>query len=461
MTLPAALATLVAGHVVGRSLLRREVPAEAGEPSGAAWRAVPAAALVLGVVWSIGAVWAGRHAGQDSAWLEALPAAVSGVWSAPLADALALAAVFTLWWHGQRCGQSPPEHESTVRAFGVGALALAVALLWAAGLRPAPASLTPAILLFLAAGLPALSLARLKEVRRDLEANVARGEPARLDAAWWRTLAPPVGAVLGVAVLSAFVLSDAAWRGWILAALGVVGELALAVLYFPILAVGFAAEWLVFLLRRLRRPPSEQEAPPPTPGGTAELLRQLQREYEPPAYLEGLRWVAAALAGALVLGAFLVSSRLARHIKEGDSGGALTRESLSSWRLLLADVRALWRGLLRRLRGRSRALIEALSSTDAGGAPSDIAVRDVREAYRGMLALGRAQAVPRRPYETPDEYLASWKATLPGEGEVSELTAAYNQSRYGPPLGNRATAARLRALLTGISAALAARRTRA
>src|SRR5688572_31247262 len=281
--LPVAVATLFAGYAVGRRLLARELPA-AADPSAAPesvreGRATPLVVLLLGVLWCVGAVWLGRHGGQGGEWLEALPTAVHGVWAAPLADALALGFTFALWWHGQRTGQTPPEHDSTVRAFGLGALVFAGALLWSAGLRTPPAGLPLAVLLFLGAGLPALSLARLKEVRRDLQANVVRGEPARLDAAWWRTLAPPVSAVLARALLAALLLSDAAWRGAILIGLGAAGQGVMAVLYVPVLLLGYIAEWLIYVPRSLRRPPGEQEAPPPAPGDGQEVLRQLQRAY--------------------------------------------------------------------------------------------------------------------------------------------------------------------------------------
>ena len=453
LTLPIAAATLFAGYATGRRLLRRDEE----ETS----RVVPYVSLGLGIAWSVGTVWLGRHTGQDLAWLEALPAAVGGVWSAPLADALALAAVFALWWHGQRTGQSPPEHDSTVRAFGIGALAFAAALLWAAGLRPALVALPPSVLLYLAAGLPALSLARLKEVRRDLQTNVARGEPAHLDAAWWRTLAPPVAVVLGSGLLAALLLSDTTWRGAILAALSAAGEAVVAVLYLPILAIGLVAEWLVYLLRRLRRPPGEQEAPPAAPGGAAELLRQLQREYEAPLYLDTLRWVALALGGVLVLLAFLASSRAVRRVRERDAAHGLSRESLSTWQLLLADVRAFWRGLLRRLRNQARALNAALPRPGRGDAAGDAAARDAREAYRELLSLGRENALPRRPHETPDEYLDAWTGALPATAEASALTASYKRTRYGPPTSPRAPVSELRSLIARIRSALLERRTRA
>ena len=448
--LPTAIATLFAGYTAGRRLLRRDVPA-----AGA-----PIAMLALGLVWSVGAVWLGRHLGEDVTWLEALPGAARGAWGAPLADALALAATFALWWHGQRTGQTPPEHDSAVRAFGLGALVFGAALLWAAGVRPAPLALTPAILLFLGAGLPALSLARLKEVRRDLQSNVVRGEPARLDAAWWRTLVPPMAGVLIAAALAALVLSDDAWRGAILGALGAAGNLAMAALYVPVLLVGFVAEWLIYALRSLSQEPAAQQALPPVPGGGAELLGELQSAPPSANYLETFRWVALALGAALVLALFLLSSRTVRRAREGVGVGAPEREALSTWTLLLDDLRSLWRALLRRVRARAAALAGTLPLPGVDVPPASDAA-DAREAYRELLTLGRSNALPRRPHETPDEYLTSWAAALPAEAEAGELTAAYVRARYGPPAPAPPAASRLRALLGQIRAALVTFRSRA
>jgi len=457
LSLPVALATLVAGYLAGRRMLQHDAGGEAGDataaPLGA--RGTPIAALAAGSAWSIGAVWLGRHFGQDLTWLEALPQAFMGVWGAPLADALGLVSVFLLWWHGQRTGQAQPVHDSTVRAFGIGALAFAGALVWSGGLPAQPGAVVPCIVLFLGAGLPALSLARLREVRRDLEANVVRGEPARLDAGWWRTLAPPVVAILGLAAIAALLVADATARAAVLAAFGAAGEAMLAVLYWPVLVIGHLAEWLVYVLRSLLGPPSEQEAPPAAPGGgAAELLGQLQRPDQQPANLDGVRGVVVVGAVALVLYAFLATSRAVRRGRDSGAHEGLDRESLSARQLLLTDLGALWRALRRALGRRARAVAGALPAR--GGAGRQPAVQNARGAYRQLLGIGRAHAVHRRPEQTPDEYLTTWSAALPAAEEAAELTAAYRRARYGPEPLPGESPARLHGLLDRVRVLLEA-----
>ncbi|HET7769085.1 MAG TPA: DUF4129 domain-containing protein [Chloroflexota bacterium] len=461
LTLPVAAVTLFAGYAAGRRFLAREVAVidveSATDRSTRESRAAPLGVLLLGMAWSFGAVWLSRHGGQGAVWVEALPGAAYLVWGAPLADAFALALAFALWWHGQRVGQTAPEHDSTVRAFGIGSLVFAAALLWSAGVALPPAGLPLAVLLFLGAGLPALSLARLKEVRRDLLGNVARGEPASLDAAWWRTLAPPVAGIIATALVAALLFSDAAWRAALLAGMGVAGQGLVAVLYVPLLLMGHLAEWLIFVLRQLYRPAEQQPAPPPAPGG-GELLRDLQLLINAPELPESTRWAVWALVAALALAAYLLSSRVVRRAREAGSAGSVDRESLSSWRLLLSDLRAAWRALLNRLRS---AAIGSAVLPSAGVDPPSAEARDAREAYRALLALGRAHAVPRRAHQTPDEYLSTWRAALPAEAEAHELTGAYARARYGPPEPPPVPVSRLQALVLRIREALTTPRPRA
>ena len=59
------------------------------------------------------------------------------------------------------------------------------------------------------------------------------------------------------------------------------------------------------------------------------------------------------------------------------------------------------------------------------------AAGDVRAVYRRVLALGSAHGLPRRPAQTAGEYHTAWRDALPGEYEVGEITATYQQVRYG------------------------------
>ncbi|HEU5318526.1 MAG TPA: DUF4129 domain-containing protein [Chloroflexota bacterium] len=419
------LALLTLGAAYGAAQALRRIPAAM----------LPFASLALGAAWTVGSVWLSRHAGQDGAWLAAISAALSGTRPTATADALALALVFFLWWRGQRTFAAPPLHDSTVRSFGLGALALGGALLIGGGLHELIPTLTWCILLFLCGGLTALSLARLQEVRHDLVAGAVRGEPARLGAAWRRTLLPPVAAVVAAGLIASVALGEPATRAAILTALGRLGELVLAVLYWPVLLVGFAVEWLVYALRTLRRPRGEQAAEAPSQPDADELLSRLQGSSgAAPAWLAALPWLAGAAVAVVALYAYWVTARRREPEDEPTGVPAAQREALGTWDLFLDDLRLLVRRLLGRLRPR-RAL-EALSALPRLGASGRRGAveeaADPRAAYRQLLALGRGRAVARRREQTPDEYLATWQQALPAAEEAAALTGAYRAARYGP-----------------------------
>ena len=149
---------------------------------------------------------------------------------------------------------------------------------------------------------------------------------------------------------------------------------------------------------------------------------------------------------------------MVRRAREHGPAGGPVRESLSAWRLLLNDLRAAWRALLSRLRVRAAALAAALPGAVGVGAAHANDARDAREAYRALLVLGCAHAVPRRAHQTPDEYLGAWRAALPAAGEAAELTVTYTRARYARPAATGVSAARLRALLRRIQGVLSGTR---
>jgi hypothetical protein len=452
LTLPAALLSLAGGYVVATLLLRRDEPEAAGpgQPgrrAGRAWLS-----LALGCGWALGAVWAVRHPGDDPRWLAALPPALAGAWGGATGDLAGLLIAFALWWRGQRIALDPPEHDSTVKAFGIGALALAAALL--AGGAGAPALLA-LVLLFLAAGLPALSLARLQAVRRDLQTGTAHGSPARLDAVWWRTLLPPVLGVIALAC-AGLLLGEPGARAAAARLAAMAGEALLALAYWPLVMTGYFAEWLLLALQRLLGPPPRDPQPPELadPAGIFARLREAQAA-APPALPAWLPWLALSCAAVLVAGAFVASSRAVRRERSEPAAAVRDRESVGSWRRLWVDLVASCAAALERLLRRGQRALGALPVATRGSAPAQLAT-GARDAYRRLLALGRRHALPRRRHETPAEYFATWRATLPGGPEAGGLTNAYTQARYGPPALPPAPAGRLQALLRRLEAALTA-----
>ena len=457
--LPVAVVTVGAGWAAGGRLLRRAVESDDAEQPSRREAAIPALALGVGASWSVGAVWLARHAGEGADWIAALPNALTGTAARSAGDALSLLVVFALWWRGQRSGAVPPQHDSTVRGFGTGAIALAASLLIGAGLRSDVGALGACIVLFLGAGLPALSLARLGEVRQDLMTGAVRGEPARLDAAWRRTLLPPVLVVLACGMLAAVLFGDATWRGAMAQGLGRAGGVLLAVLYWPVFAVGLLAEWLIVVLRRFMRPGQDVEREAPVANEGEDLLDRLRRTEIPRLeWLWVVEWAAAALVVAVVVYAFLASARVVRRVRRDAEGAVPRSEALGGWSLLLADLRGALRELLRRIRRRGALLAAGVAMPGVlRGTPRAPEIADARGAYRALLTLGRGQGVARRPAQTPDEYLVAWRAELPEEEAAAELTGAYRRARYGLRSQPETPPGQLRGLIARVRDAIAAR----
>jgi hypothetical protein len=250
------------------------------------------------------------------------------------------------------------------------------------------------------------------------------------------------------------------WRGILVGAIEAAGEALWAVLYWPLIGVGYVAEWLVYLLRALPKRVAEPEQPP-NPPDVNRLIEELSRGGQsiPDAWGTVLRWTAIALLAVGLLAAFLLTSRVAqRHPTHGGPAGE-ERESLWSWRAAWLTFLIWARRLLARWRERGVALAGAVSRAGSVARAQGQSAEDVRAVYRRVLALGRAHGLPRQTAQTPHEYQAAWRAALPGGPEVEELTDAYEQVRYGNPAGLapraeslQAALARLRERLTASSA---------
>jgi hypothetical protein len=439
-----ALLTLVAGAAAGHALRRH--PA-AGRRGGHVLRA--GLVLALGCAWSLTLVLATRHGPAGGlSWLRDLPAAAGQPWRNLSPDVLAFGLTLFAWWRGQRTGAQPPDFGAVVRATGMASLLLAGALLLAAATAGAPAVAGPAALLLLGAGLPALALARLREVRQEAVAS-GGDAPAGVERTWLQATALPVGAVLGVSVAVALLLGDETVRRTLLDVLGLAGALVWSLLYWPLIGIGLVVELLFGLVRLLvpHLTPPRLPASLPAPGG---LLPAVDPSAAAAPWPGVLRWVLAGVVLLGVAGAFLLSTRRHGGTVAPPPGLVAGRESLWSWADVRRAVRRWLGGLLRR-RPRSPAAGAGPAGAVTGGERPSAGMRVL---YRRFLALGRASGLPRAPAQTPGEYLAAWQATLPGEDEAGALTGAYERVRYDrpresgrPPSGSAQAFERLRRLI--------------
>jgi Domain of unknown function (DUF4129) len=429
---PVTLLTAGAGYLCGRALLLRTEDDPAPYSLRRAWLA-----FLLGALWTIAAVSAVRHlpAGDGLSWVLDLPAAAAAAGRGLHPDLLATALTFFAWWRGQRSGAGAPDSGAgsfgaLVRAFGTGALLLSGALLFAGATGRTPPGAGLQALLFLGAGLPALSLARLREVRRDAE-SAGSEAPGGFEGTWLRSLALPMGVVIALALMAGALLGDETVRQSLRWGLGLVGSLVWAVLYWPLLGVGYAIELLLFVLTRLI--PTLQDGPL---APRANPLRDLLPEPDgaptgAPPWVAALRWLLPGLVVLAVVAAFLVTSSGARAVILPRTRRGPERESLWSWSTFWRALRGWLSGLGRRLRVALPGAPADQPRTPTGAAAG--AASGVRALYRRLLALGRANGLPRAGAQTAQEYFHSWRQALPGEEDAGALTAAYERARYGHP----------------------------
>ncbi len=117
-------------------------------------------------------------------------------------------------------------------------------------------------------------------------------------------------------------------------------------------------------------------------------------------------------------------------------------ESLWSWELFLAQMKAFFLALWHRL------FPLQVGDTQAQGSESDLSneptARSIREVYRALLRWAMLRGYPRKRDETPYEFRTRLHTLLPfTEPEVSTVTEAYTAIRYGQVIPSEADVAHI------------------
>jgi hypothetical protein len=414
----------------------------------------PTILISLGWVLSVLLAWyfrlyASSGALWQSAWLGALFTDLR-TGNDQFAGVLGLVLLLSyLWWRGLLLGRAKIEFEQVSRIFKLGAAAVALVLLFMGTIPPAVRSglevpLGFTLPAFLFAGLAALSLARLAEIRRmRRERSDPQANPTR---SW---------------VVALLALSGGLQPVW--DAIGtVLGWLALGLAY--------VLYWIFHPLARFVRSllSSGQQSNPSQPiGGTPPTLPQNGNGGGLPAdWLAAGQWV---LIGAGVLVLLLILWRAFRLFASWRSADTEEeeRESLGATRVLGEQLRDLLTALAARFQ-RKRPVEAAKEEQEVGST--------VRALYRRVLRQAKAQGRGRRPPETPTEFARRLRPLLveepaaaippvenlpaqpaPSHGrpelpvssqqELAALTAAYEQARYG---NQEASPEELQALTAGL-----------
>ena len=118
------------------------------------------------------------------------------------------------------------------------------------------------------------------------------------------------------------------------------------------------------------------------------------------------------------------------------------RESLWSWTLFWAQLKALLLSLFRRFFPQRATHEEGQASTET--IEIEPAARNIREIYRALLKRAAARGYPRRKDETPYEFRQRLDEKTPlAEPQLAVVTEAYTATRYGAIVPGEAAVAHI------------------
>lgn len=330
-----------------------------------------------------------------------------------------------LWYQGARGALEGIEYGRIFSRFGTQFAALlgGIILLMLAGEGSNPAVqvlLYWSVVLLFASGLSLLLITRERALKADQARMGEQGAGSGATPVMTATVLTLVGLTLAASSLLSLERLLALFR-----AIG--GFFAPLANWLWTVAMLIVVRWIALLsplfgaLRKMAR----QEIPPQE--GSDEL-----GEPEPYDFGEvgpGFDWTPYLKAALLIAFLLLLISWLYRlgrrrlEVRDEEE----ERVSLGFWKSLWADLKALF-GLIGH---RAAPVVEQLSTAVLGENP-----RDARALFRRLQAWGAASGRPRRDSETPNRYHQALSEACPvAEQPAGEVTAVYNQARYGktPP----------------------------
>jgi hypothetical protein len=341
----------------------------------------------------------------------------------------ALVMVAITWWRGQGIGDRPIDTLEAEERFRIGAIALvllAVAAPLATNVTDVAtviADLPGVSLLFFTTGLTTLATARLRALQ-------ARGARTRGTAPRWvLTMAITIGLVI-VAGLTVIAILPGPLGGLsrLLAPLVPVLRVLDPILLAILLPIALLLERVLILFSRfmsrfnLAEIFQNLEQTPPQ-----EMEERLRNVLEIDLIMLG-EWL--ILLSILAVVAAIVWRSYRKRVRRKEDDRTEERDSVWSWREFFASLRAWLVRLVSRLRKSPPPLAGRREAPQAEEA------RSIRAIYRAFLRAGAAAGAPRRPDQTPLEYLGVIAPRL-GEGEplAEMITAGYNAARYAeqPP----------------------------
>lgn len=367
--------------------------------------------LLLGL-WAVKARWSGDY-GAISHWGTAWARLFTVGGQSASAYVLLFVTMYA-FWRGTRLLNH--DSGSLHRLFGRAIVGILV-IIGLGGLLGAMAAAhvaqaTAQVFVFFCVGLLTIALA-----------DAAESNDAHMRRVDWRGFATLVGAVLLVLLLGlltaalfgdqAAVVARTSWQAIVLLVLLVMSPI--------LLALGAIITWIMGMLplaeaaRLLQQQQQQQQQ---------QQLRALHEATGIPNWLAVPTQIVCAVVPLLLLLALYVFMRRRRAHRANEDE---QRESLLSWRGVMADVRELLGGLRAPFGGKTglRAALDRLHGDDP-------AIR-IRRSYIHLLLTGEKREMPRHATQTPREYEAPATSMLPrAAAAIARLTRAYERARYHP-----------------------------
>ena len=342
-----------------------------------------------------------------------------------------------LWWRGYRLAYGGLYQEQVLHSFlvGLGGIILGL-LVWEVALRSSvgfEASRGDALVIIIAffvAGLSALALSHLMQVRADM----VQLEGAAQIGGRWSLVLP--GVIIGMLMIGGIVAALFSFDLWspFLQLLSLVLSIIAFLLYYLMMPFAYLAEGVIYAVRWLISLMDPVEQPSfRIPDLSALRLTQEQSEAAGgvPFWVTLLKWgVLLFVAGLLVY--FLARLLSGRRRSASQEGVVEIHESVGSWRDFVRDVLLGLFLLLFWFRDRGqrvRRQVRIPFYSRPGGLDPEM---EVRELYRRLLEEGRVAGFPRKERETPFEYQATLERRLPADQDaLARITQDYVAVRYG------------------------------
>ncbi len=381
----AVAVALLGAHSLGRAL--REIDVEEST-----LRAIAVAVSVAAIVVIVHGEYAFTQPPWDLAWLRALVVDRD-------ADRAVIAGTVVLvvaWMRGVVGGQQPPDFEHVAANLGVGLVPITIA----AASSPVVRGLAPfgaIAIVYVVLALCTLALYQSPDPERPI---------ARFGAQW----AGAIVALIGVAALLTIVAAafDPSSFG-VLSPIGRPLVLALAVIAeFVLGPIAAGIAWLVEALL----PSLHHDAPTPTNNS---VMPKHMDNATTPLWQQILGWVLVGGGLALLaVGAMVVMWLLVRRLVRRRETTHERRESVAHEGLLVDDLAAMFGALANRFRR----------------SPRDASALPIRRLYADMLDQAADGGLVRPDAATPLEFAPPLDARFAAH-TPSEITAAFNASRYG------------------------------